>query len=106
MFSSIDNSQALSYLKEATRPQADYSHLSPEDRALRERTDSFEAIMIKTILDTSMKFENALYQKEAGSEIYEHLYKDNLAQNLSGGFGYSELLFNFLKEQNKGKTVE
>lgn len=75
-----------------------------DDLKLREQTDSFEALILKILLDTSLNMENSLYPKEAGSEIYQSMYKDSISQSLSGSFGYSDLLFNYLKElQNKQK---
>lgn len=73
------------------------------DKALREQTDKFEAIFIKTLLDTSLNLDNPLYPKQPGSDIYNSMFKEQLAENLSGSFGYSELLFNYLKEQQKLK---
>ena len=69
-----------------------------DDLKLREQTDSFEALILKILLDTSLNMENSLYPKEAGSEIYQSMYKDSISQSLSGSFGYSDLLFNYLKE--------
>lgn len=74
------------------------------DKALREQTDKFEAIFIKTLLDTSLDLDNPLYPKQPGSDIYNSMFKEQLAENLSGSFGYSELLFNYLKEQQKLKS--
>lgn len=75
-----------------------------DDLKLREQTDSFEALILKILLDTSLNMENSLYPKEAGSEIYQSMYKDSISQSLSGSFGYSDLLFNYLKElQNNQK---
>lgn len=71
------------------------------DVKLREQTDSFEALLLKTLLDTSLHMENSLYPKEAGGEIYNSMYKDSIAQSLSGSFGYSDLLFNYLKDLQK-----
>lgn len=68
------------------------------DIRLKEQTDSFEALILKTLLDTSLNMENPLYPKEAGSEIYQSMYKDSIAQSLSGSFGYSDLLFRYLKD--------
>ena len=31
------------------------------------------------------------------------MFKEQLSENLSGSFGYSELLFNYLKDQQKLK---
>ncbi|MCE3036581.1 Rod binding protein [Helicobacter sp. faydin-H20] len=78
-------------------------NLNASDEKLKEQTDAFESLILKTLLDTALKFENPLYPKEAGNEIYQSMYKDTLANSLSGSFGYSQLLFDFLKEQQAGK---
>lgn len=79
-------------------------NLNSDDIKLREQTDSFEALILKVLLDTSLNMENSLYPKEAGNEIYQSMYKDSISQSLSGSFGYSDLLFNYLKElQNNQK---
>lgn len=72
-----------------------------DDEKLKEQTDAFEAVILKTMLDLTLKLENPLYPREAGHEIYDSMYKEQLSQTLAGGFGYSELLFNYLKEQQK-----
>ncbi|WP_104697878.1 MULTISPECIES: Rod binding protein [unclassified Helicobacter] len=93
----IDLSQSL-YASQAKAPKITKADVK-NDARLREQTDAFEALILKTLLDTSLKLDNPLYPKEAGSEIYQSMYKDSLSEQLSGGFGYSELLFKFLKEQ-------
>ncbi len=97
----IDNTMALNMIqKSAPKIESDKLKNDTEnDKKLREQTDAFEALILKTLLDTSLKLDNPLYPKEAGNDIYQSMYKDTLAESLSGGFGYSELLFNFLKEQ-------
>lgn len=95
----IDVSSSL-YAAQAKAPKITPSK---DDARLKEQTNAFESLILKTLLETSLKLENPLYPKEAGAEIYESMYKDTLANQLSGGFGYSELLFNFLKEQQAGK---
>jgi len=70
------------------------------DKKLKEQTDNFESFMIKSILDISLKRENNLFGKDAGDKIYNSMYNDTMSKALSGGMGYSQLLFNFLKEQN------
>ncbi len=76
------------------------------DKLLKEQTDSFEALLLKFMLDSAMKMDNPLYPKAPGDEIYASMYKDTLSKELSGNFGYSEMLFNFLKEQEKQKTMK
>lgn len=66
---------------------------------LKEQTDNFEAIVIKQMLDISMPEENPLFKDGAGSKIYRSMYHEELGKTVAGGFGYSELLFNFLKEK-------
>ncbi|HIV49461.1 rod-binding protein [uncultured Helicobacter sp.] len=68
-----------------------------EDKKLREQTDNFEALFLQIVLKDAIKNDNPLYPKQPGSDIYHSMYIENLAQNLSGSFGYSELLFNYLK---------
>ena len=77
------------------------------DAALREQTDQFESILLKFMLEKAIKNDDTHYPKQPGSDIYHSMYIDQLSQELSGGFGYSELLFNFLKEQqNMEKTTK
>lgn len=74
-----------------------------DDTRLKEQTDAFEALIVKTMLATAIKNEDPLYPKEAGSDIYHSMYLDTLSESLSGSFGYSELLLGYLKEQQAGK---
>lgn len=94
----VDVSHTLMMAQKEIKPK-----INSSDVKLKEQTDAFESLVLKTLLDTALKLENPLYPKEAGNEIYESMYKDSLANQLSGGFGYSQLLFDFLKEQQAGK---
>lgn len=76
--------------------------LSKDDKALKEQTDAFESILLKFMLDTSLNMQDPLYPKQPGSEIYQSMYKDTLAEQLSGSFGYSKALYEWIKEQQKG----
>ena len=69
------------------------------DAKLKEQTDKFEAFFIKKVLDISIKSDHSLFPKGAGDEIYRSMYNDALSDKLSGRFGFSELLFNFLKQR-------
>ena len=71
------------------------------DVRLKEQTDAFEALILKFMLDSALKLDNPLYPKSAGSEIYNALYKESVADAVSGNFGYSELLFAYLKDLQK-----
>ena len=74
-----------------------------DDAKLKEQTDAFEALLLKTMLATAIKNEDPLYPKQAGSDVYHSMYLDTLSESLSGSFGYSELLLGYLKEQQAGK---
>lgn len=76
--------------------------LKKQDELLREQTDAFEAFLIKQVLDISLKDDEKaqLFPKAAGSDIYKSMYNDTMSQALSGGLGFSELLYNFLKERS------
>ncbi|CAM2792480.1 rod-binding protein [Helicobacter burdigaliensis] len=69
-----------------------------DDTRLREQTDAFEALIIKNMLNTALKMDDSLYPKAPGHEIYESMYRDTLSESLSGSFGFSDLLFDYLKD--------
>ena len=71
-----------------------------DDARLKEQTDKFEAFFIKQVLDIALKNENTLFPKDPGDKIYQSMYNDTMSESFSGSFGFSELLFNFLKEQS------
>ncbi|EMG6303838.1 TPA: hypothetical protein SB587_001098 [Campylobacter coli] len=70
-----------------------------EDEALKEQTDAFEAFFLKQVLDVSLKTQNSLFGKDASDEIYSSMYNDTMSKALSGGMGFSKLLYDFLKER-------
>lgn len=70
-----------------------------EDEALKEQTDAFEAFLVKSVLDLSLKNQNSLFGKDASDEIYSSMYNDTMSKALSGGLGFSKMLFDFLKER-------
>ncbi|MDY0238410.1 MAG: rod-binding protein [Campylobacterales bacterium] len=72
-----------------------------EDRLLKEQTDNFEAFFVKQVLDIALKDKSTLFPKDPGDKIYQSMYNDTMSQEFSGSFGFSELLFNFLKENAK-----
>ncbi|TKX28304.1 rod-binding protein [Campylobacter estrildidarum] len=70
-----------------------------EDEALKEQTDAFEAVFLKQVLDVTLKTQNSLFGKDASDEIYSSMYNDTMSKALSGGMGFSKLLYDFLKER-------
>ena len=92
----IDNTVALAQ----TQSKIDTRFDSENKGKLKEQTDAFESLLIKQMLDISMKDgENSLFGKSTGSHIYQSMYHDTLSKELAGGFGYSELLYNFLTKK-------
>lgn len=78
-----------------------YINKSTDDARLKEQTDAFEALILKFMLDSALKLDNPLLPKAAGSDIYNAMYKESIADAVSGNFGYSELLFSYLKDLQK-----
>jgi Rod binding domain-containing protein len=70
------------------------------DKKLREKTDQFEAMIIKTLLDTAMKDSNPLFGKDAGDKIYQSMFRDEISKQSAGSFGLSQTLFDFLKKNS------
>ena len=93
----IDESAAFSYIDAAKIPlHVDKSN----DAKLKEETDKFEAFFIKKILDVSLKSDNTLFGKDAGDKIYHSMYNDAISNKMGGKFGFSQMLFDFLKQNN------
>jgi len=72
-----------------------------DEKKLKEQTDAFESIIIKMLLDTSMKDQKDLFSKanDPGEKIYKSMYREELSKKSAGSFGISELLFNYLSEK-------
>jgi Rod binding domain-containing protein len=94
---SIDTTLALSSFESRIEPQKVLQ--SENDKKLKEQTDQFEAFLLKKVLDISLKSENKLFGKDAGDKIYQSMYNDTFSKALSGDIGFSQMLFDFLKEQ-------
>ncbi len=69
--------------------------------ALKEKTDAFEAIIVKMLLDNAMKDDKDIFsaQSDPGDKIYKSMYRDELSKVSSGSFGFSEMLFDHLSEK-------
>lgn len=93
---SVDTSLALMNSSYSKASSIDSN--SKNDVLLKEQTDKFEAFFIKQVLDISMKSDNKLFPKDAGDKIYNSMYNDTMSTSLSGKFGFSEMMFKFLKE--------
>ena len=92
-----DISNAISAYSNAK--SASIGTLSKDDAKLRERTNAFESVIVKQILDIALDEKYSIFPDDAGKNIYKSMYTDTIANSVSGGFGYSDMLFNFLKER-------
>ena len=92
----VDNSLAFSYANTLKAPK-NLDNL--DDKKLKDVTDKFEAFFIKKILDVSLKHDNSLYSKDAGDKIYNSMYNDAISRSMGGKFGFSQMLFDFLKSR-------
>jgi len=73
-----------------------------EDKALREQTDAFEAVIIKMMMDNAMKDDNDLFsdQNDPGDKIYKSMYRDELSRASAGSFGFSQMLYDYLSQKS------
>ena len=92
------NMQAQMMSQNQSVPKID---ANADDSKLREQTDAFESIIIKMVMDNAMKDEKNLFSQEndPGDKIYKSMYRDELAKASSGGFGFSQMLFDFLSRK-------
>lgn len=103
-------SELDSALEKSTKPSAEFKTGFKEQKelvngidtkALREQTDAFESFFVKMVLDIAVKTENPLFGKDAGDEIYGSMYRQTMSEALSGGFGFSDMIYDYLLERAK-----
>ena len=72
-----------------------------ENADLRKQTDAFESVILKMLMDNAMKDEKNLFssQKDPGDKIYKSMYRDELAKASAGGFGFSQMLYDYLSQK-------
>ncbi len=73
-----------------------------QDKALREQTDAFEAVIVKMLMDNAMKDDKNLFssQNDPGDKIYKSMYRDELSKASAGSFGFSQMLYDYLSQKN------
>lgn len=70
------------------------------DKILREKTDQFESIIVKMMLDEAMKDEKNLFNtNDPGDKIFKSMYREELSNASAGGFGFSQMLFEHLSQK-------
>ena len=74
-----------------------------ENEELRKQTDAFESIIVKMIMDNAAKNEKNLFseQNDPGDKIYKSMYRDELSKASAGGFGFSQMLYDYLSQKAK-----
>jgi hypothetical protein len=72
-----------------------------DEAKLREQTDAFESVILKMLMDNAMKEEKNLFsqQNDPGDKIYKSMYREELAKASAGGFGFSQMLFDYLSRK-------
>jgi Rod binding domain-containing protein len=72
-----------------------------DDAKLREQTDAFESVILKMLMDDAMKDEKNLFTQanDPGDKIYKSMYREELAKASAGGFGFSQMLYDFLSRK-------
>jgi len=72
-----------------------------EDKALKEQTDAFEAVIVKMLMDNAMKDEKSIFSSEndPGDKIYKSMYRDELSKASAGSFGFSQMLYDYLSKK-------
>ena len=72
-----------------------------DDKELREQTDAFEAVIIKMLMDNAAKNDSDVFssQKDPGDKIYKSMYRDELSKASAGGFGFSQMLYDYLSRE-------
>ncbi|KEA46510.1 rod-binding protein [Campylobacter mucosalis] len=98
----IDNTMALNAYSNLRTNKLKEQSVAQQDKLLKEQTDAFESFLVKQVLDIALKDDekNSLFPKTAGSDIYKSMYNDTMSQSLGGNLGFSDLLFNFLKQRS------
>lgn len=71
-----------------------------QDESLRKVCNDFESFFTQQFLDISLK-SSKLAGEGTGSEIIKGLYTEALSKNSTGTFGISDMLYQFLSENNK-----
>jgi flagellar protein FlgJ len=71
-----------------------------EDKELRRVSDEFESFFLQQMMDVSLKNTNVAGEG-VGSDIVKGMYTEAMSKNSAGGFGISDMLYQFLSENNK-----
>ena len=73
--------------------------INPKLKKLQKVCKEFESEILNFYLKEALNNKNSLFPKSPGEDIYKSMYQETLSKELSGNFGYSELLYNYLKNK-------
>ena len=68
-------------------------------KKLKQSCNDFESEILNFFLKNALNSKNKLFPESPGEKIYKSMYQEELSKNLSGNFGYSKLLFDYLKKK-------
>ncbi len=90
--------QAQALSQQHTIPKIDPK---AEDAELRKQTDAFESVILKMMMDNAMKDEKNIFSQDndPGDKIYKSMYREELANASAGGFGFSQMLYDYLSQK-------
>ena len=71
-----------------------------EDKELRRVSDEFESFFLQQMMDVSLRNTNVAGEG-VGSDIIKGMYTEAVSRSSAGGFGISDMLYQFLSENNK-----
>jgi len=72
-----------------------------ENKELRAQTDAFESVIIKMLMDNAAKDEKNIFtENDPGEKIYKSMYRDELSKASAGGFGFSQMLYDYLSQKS------
>jgi len=93
------NAQMQGISQQHTVPKIDPK---AENEELRAQTDAFESVILKMLMDNAMKDEKNLFseQNDPGDKIYKSMYRDELSKASAGGFGFSQMLYDYLSQKS------
>jgi Rod binding domain-containing protein len=74
--------------------------VSVQDERLKEVCNEFESFFTQQFLEASLKSTN-IAGEGTGSDIIKGMYTQAVAQSSAGTFGISDMLYQFLSENNK-----
>jgi len=75
------------------------NHKTQELKKLKEVCDKFESEILNFYLKEALNSNESLFPSSPGEKIYKSMYQETLSQEISGNFGYSKLLFDYLKNK-------